>query len=269
MNRLSKQKKIQFWVLTWLLFILPVVFLFAKSLFMNVSSNGSSEMMISLKGWEALFSEAKLIQATFVSLGIGALVVVLNLIVGLLAGKALAFYSFKGKAVVDALFLLPLIVPLLAITMGLHVAMIRIGLTDTWLGVVLIHLVPTIPYSIKMLRSGYASMGTGILQQAQVLGTTRWHRFWSVELPLLMPSIRSTVFLIFVISLSQYVITAIIGGGNVVTLAMIYFPFLDSAESTVLAAFSAWFALLPVLFYLSMELLLSLLPYQNPWRTRL
>ncbi|QST00261.1 ABC transporter permease subunit [Pontibacillus sp. ALD_SL1] len=269
MDRLSKQKKIQFWALTLLFFILPVVFLFLKSVVLNFGFGHSSGIDFSLRGWEALFSESQLIQATLVSLGIGALVVFLNLGVGLLAGKALAFYSFKGKALIEALFLLPLIVPLLAIAMGIHVAMIRIGLSDTWIGVVLIHLVPTIPYSIKMLQSGYASIGTGILQQAQVLGTNRWHRFFSVELPLLMPSIRSTVFLIFVISLSQYVITAIIGGGNVVTLAMIYFPFLDSAESTVLAAFSAWFALLPILFYLSVELLLSLLPYQNPWRTRL
>ncbi|WP_027446422.1 ABC transporter permease [Pontibacillus marinus] len=263
-----RHKQIQFWVYISILFLFPVLFLLYKSFTLPMRYETHLHAHFTMQGWVTLFSENQLIQATFVSLGIGAIVVILNLIVGLTAGYALAFYDFKGKSLLEALILFPIIIPLLAITIGVHIAMIRLGIADTWVGVVLIHLVPTIPYAVKILRNGYTSLGTAILEQAYVLGPDPWQRFLSIDLPLLKPAIRSTIFLTFVISLSQYVITAIIGGGNVVTLALVFFPFLNSANSTVLAAFSIWFALLPFLFYILIELLFLLLPYQKPWRTR-
>lgn len=266
MTTATKSKPYLFWIMTGVLFLFPVVFLILKSFTFPFGYGDAFQLDFTVSGWRTLFSEQRLISATFTSLWIGAIVVVLNAAVGLVAGKALAFYSFKGKSLVDTLFLLPIIFPLLAIAMGVHIAMIRLGLADTWIGVILIHLVPTIPYSIKILRNGYVSLGTNILDQATMLGASSWRRFVTVEFPMLMPAIRSTVFLAFIISLSQYVITAIIGGGSVVTLAMVYFPFLQSANSTILAAFSMWFALLPILFYLLVELLICFLPYQKPWR---
>lgn len=266
MHNTTTIKKLQFWIMTFILFLFPVLFLIFKSFTLPTKFGDEYHFHPTLRGWATLFSENQLILATFVSLGIGALVVLLNMVIGITAGKALAFYDFKGKSAMEAIILFPIIIPLLAIAMGVHIVMIRLGLADTWLGVVLIHLVPTIPYSIKIMRNGYVSLGTSMLEQASVLGPNLWQRFITIEMPLLKPAIRSTIFLTFVISLSQYVITAIIGGGSVVTLAMVYFPFLSSANSTLLAAFSLWFAILPLLFFLAFELLCLLLPYQKPWR---
>lgn len=266
MQQLTSFKRIQFWILTFILFLFPVLFLIFKSFTLPTKYGSNYHFHPTLRGWSTLFSENQLLVATLVSLGIGSLVVMLNLVVGITAGKALAFYDFKGKSAMEAIILFPIIIPLLAIAMGVHIVMIRLGLADTWYGVVLIHLVPTIPYSVKILRNGYTSLGTTILEQASVLGPNLWQRFVSIELPLMKPTIRSTIFLTFVISLSQYVITAIIGGGSVVTLAMVYFPFLNSADTTVLAAFSIWFALLPILFYIAFELICWIFPYQRPWR---
>ncbi|MYL35036.1 ABC transporter permease subunit [Pontibacillus yanchengensis] len=264
----SRIKTASFWFLTSVLFLFPVVFLIVKSFTLPWRYQAHFHMHFTLRGWTTLLSENQLVSATFMSLLIGGVIVILNLLIGLSAGKALAFYQFKGKSIMDTLFLLPLIFPLLAIAMGVHIAMIRLGLADMWVGVVLIHLVPTIPYSIKILRNGYVSLGSNILEQSTSLGANVWNRFLTIELPLLKPALRSTIFLTFVISLSQYVITAIIGGGNVVTLAMVYFPFLQSASSTVLAAFSIWFALVPILFYIMVEFILCFLPYQSPWRMK-
>ncbi|WP_236561094.1 ABC transporter permease [Pontibacillus sp. HMF3514] len=268
MMKAPRNKKIQFWLYTTTLFLFPVLFLLFKSFTLPTRYEAHVHTHFTLQGWGTLFSENQLIHATLVSLGIGAIVVLLNLIIGLTAGYALAMYDFKGKSFLEAVILFPIIIPLLAITIGVHIAMIRLDMTNTWIGVVLIHLVPTIPYSVKILRNGYTSLGASMLEQSRILGPNPWQRFLSIDVPLLKPAIRSTIFLTFVISLSQYVITAIIGGGNVVTLALVYFPFLNSANSTVLAAFSIWFALLPLLFYIMVELLFLLLPYQNPWRIR-
>ncbi|SDX41721.1 ABC transporter permease [Salimicrobium album] len=251
-------KKILFWVIAMLFIISPVGILVLQSF-----TSPGSWTEFSLYGWRGLFETTRLLEATGTSLTIGFFVTVINIAVGMSAGKALALYTFHGKTAVDTLFVMPLLVPILAITFGVHIAMIRIGLADTGLGVILIHLVPTVPYSIRIFRNGYVSLGRRMQEQAETLGASAGRTFFDIELPLLKPSVQSVIFLTFVISLSQYVITSIIGGGTVVTLAMVYFPFLDSADTTLIAAFSIWFAVLPLLFYITAGAVFRLLPYRR------
>ncbi|KGX90538.1 ABC transporter permease [Pontibacillus halophilus JSM 076056 = DSM 19796] len=262
-----KRNKWVFFILTFTFSIFPVLFLLVKSVTENFQLSDGTKLRFTLDGWGVLLSENQLAEATWTSIGIGFVVVLLNLWVGITGGRVLAFESFRGKSAVETAILFPLIIPVLAITLGIHLVFIRIGLADTWYGVVLIHLVPTIPYTIRIMRNSYVTIGHDMLEQAKTLGGSGLARFISIEVPLLKPAIRSAVFLIFVISLSQYVVTTIIGGGNVVTLALVYFPFLQSANSAIIAAFSIWFAVIPLLFYLVFELLLTLLPYQKRWRT--
>ncbi|SDJ11362.1 ABC transporter permease [Salimicrobium halophilum] len=256
-------KKISFWTIFLCFVFVPIGLLILQSF----TAPGSLTEP-SMNGWTGLFERRRLVEATLTSLVIGAFVVLFNIVIGMSAGKALALYRFQGKDILDTLLLMPILLPLLAITFGVHIAMIRIGLADTAAGVILIHLVPTVPYSIKIFRNGYVSLGGKILEQAEMLGASAGRTFLDIELPLLRAPIQSVVFLTFVISLSQYVITAIIGGGTVVTLAMVYFPFLESANTTLVAAFSLWFALLPLSFYLFAEGLIRLLPYQRRRRRR-
>ncbi|WP_255437686.1 ABC transporter permease [Thalassobacillus sp. CUG 92003] len=198
---------------------------------------------------------------------IGSLVVLVNLIVGGMTGKALALYDFKGKSVLETLFLAPILIPIILLAMGAHLAMIRLDLAGTWVGIAIIHLIPTLPYSIRIMTNGYHQIGRLWLEQSEILGASPVKKLLTIELPLLKPAIRSLVFLVIVISLSQYAITAIIGGGEVLTLALVFFPFLDTADTSVLAAFSLWFALVPLIMYILAETFLSYLPYHGKrWR---
>ncbi|MCR8850716.1 ABC transporter permease subunit [Rossellomorea sp. SC111] len=209
-------------------------------------------------------NEGEFLNSVGVSVWIAVVVLSLNLLIGITGGKVLSFSSFRGKSVIEALMMLPLFIPVLVVAIGLHITFIRYGLSDHWIGVALVHLVPTIPYSIKMFKTGYERIGSKLLEQSIILGGSAINRVYHIELPLLLPSIRSVLFLTIVISLSQYVLTAIIGGGNVVTLAMVYYPFTDTADEAVMAAFSIVFALIPIILYIILEGCLKLtLPYQH------
>ena len=209
-------------------------------------------------------NEGEFLNSVGVSVGIGIIVLALNFLIGISAGKVFSFSSFRGKSMVEALMMLPLFIPVLVVAIGLHITFIRYGLSDHWVGVALVHLVPTIPYSIKMFKTGYERIGSKLIEQSTMLGGSAIQRLYHIELPLLLPSIRSVLFLTIVISLSQYVLTAIIGGGNVVTLAMVYYPFTDTADEAVMAAFSIVFALIPIMFYIILEGCLKvILPYQH------
>ncbi|MGA9288408.1 MAG: ABC transporter permease, partial [Anaerobacillus sp.] len=95
-------------------------------------------------------------------------------------------------------------------------------------------------------------------EQASVLGAGILVRFMTISLPLLLPSIRSLMLLTFVISLGQYALTAIIGGGTVMTLPLLYYPYFSSSNEAIVAGFSLLFALLPLLFIGALEVMLRL-----------
>ncbi|WP_226585396.1 ABC transporter permease [Halobacillus litoralis] len=248
-------------------FIAPLLLLLLQSLSAPWRFQSGYGVDWKLESFRQLIRDPYLWEATWWSILIGFLVLVLNAVVGILTGKALSSYSFKGKPWVEALLLSPILIPVLAIAMGLHLFMIRLGLADTMMGVVIIHLVPTIPYSIKIFHNSYQQMGKALMEQPHILGAGFFTQLFTVELPLLRPALRSVTFLTIVISLSQYAITAIIGGGQVLTLPMVFFPFLENANASLMSAFSLWFAFVPVVMYILVEVILLLLPYSRvPWR---
>lgn len=256
-----------FYIMATLLFLLPTLILLLQSLSETWRFQTGEGVIFQLDSYSVLLSDPNLWSATGWSIGIGIGVLFINLVIGIMTGKALATLSFKGKPFVEAMMLAPILIPVLAIAMGLHLFMIRIGLADTVLGVIIIHLVPTVPYSIKIFQNAYRQLGSSMLEQPLILGSNPLHQLFTIELPLMKPAIRSITFLTIVISLSQYAITAIIGGGRIITLPMVFFPFLDTANSSIMAAFSIWFAMIPLALYVLVETLLLLLPYTiMPWR---
>lgn len=253
------------WHFVWALFFLtPVLLLLLNSFAFNWRWPEVLPPGLSLRGWSVLMREPQLIRAVLTSFVIGISVIFLNFVIALPAARKLAFHSFKGKAWLETLLILPILIPSLAVVMGIHIAMIRVGLSDTILGVIIIHLIPTVPYSIKIFRAGFERLGVGFENQVVTLGGNKLYAFYSVYLPQMISSFRSAVFLIFVISLSQFALTAIIGGGNVLTLALLYFPYLNSVDTSVIASFSLLFAILPILVVILFEGMFHLMnPYKN------
>lgn len=250
------------WVLVLFLFITPVLFLSFRSLTNGWNWADLSALNVDFDGWKELVTDPIIFQAICTTVGINLVVLLFNFFISLPAAKVLAHHTFKGKALFETFLYLPILFPSLAMVMGIHITMIKFGLTDNWLGVGLVHLIPTVPYSIRILRAGFDSVGPHLESQARTLGASGMTILYHIYLPLLLPSLRSVIFLVTVISLSQYALTAIIGGGNVITLAMVYFPYFSTVNETMIASFSILFALIPIAMMGLLELLFRLLvPY--------
>ncbi|MGD6816978.1 ABC transporter permease [Metabacillus sp. 113a] len=239
------------------LVFMPIAALLASSI-LNRDPQNLLQSAWSLRAWSVLAEDPLLIQSVWTSVAIGVIVVLLNFLLAIPAAKALAFKDFRGKAIAETVLLAPLLVPALLVAMGLHISLIRLGLANEWSGVVLIQLLPTLPYTIKMFRAGFEQMGRSWEEQAATLGASKWRIFRSIHLPLLISSFRASAFLVFVISLGQYILTSLIGGGNVLTLALVYFPYFEQADTAVMAAFSFLFALIPIGVWLVFEALFRL-----------
>ncbi|SDO52253.1 ABC transporter permease [Alkalicoccus daliensis] len=249
----KKWTKILLSSLLFFLFIFPVLFLFFKSITFGWNWPDILPHTLNLRAWTVIFNDPLIYRSLFTTVFIGVVVVILNYLIALPAAYALSHGNPRGKTLIETILLLPILVPVLAIAMGLHLVMIRLGIADNTAGVILIHLLPTLPYAVRVLKAGFDRISPDWVKQSRTIGTSQAAAFFIVLLPMMLPSIRSAGILVFVISLSQYVLTAIIGGGQVTTLPLLYYPFFNSANEAVVAGFSVLFAALPILFLILME----------------
>src|SRR5581483_7361132 len=113
------------------------------------------------------------------------------------------------------------IVPGLAVVLGIHIVFIRYNLADTPLGVVLVHLIPVLPYMTLVMSSVFANYDTQYEEQARVLGAGPVRTFLLITLPMIFPGVVVGGLFAFLISWSQYILTLLIGGGAVITLPLL------------------------------------------------
>jgi putative spermidine/putrescine transport system permease protein len=191
--------------------------------------------------------------ATLNSLLIGASVALASVAIGMPAGMALGGYEWRFKGIVVFFILLPILVPPLASTMGIHLTFIRLGLADTALGVFLVHLVPTVPYTAIILTSIFAERTGELEEAARTLGASSWRAFVYVTLPEVAPGVAVAGLFAFLISWGQYILTLLIGGGNVVTLPMLLFSAASGNDPVITSALAIVFAL-PAVFALVVTL---------------
>ena len=205
----------------------------------------------SLRAWSYVFSDSSQVAAALGnSTAVALAVTVLSAVIGLPAGRALGLYEFRGKTAVLFLILTPAIMPVIAVAMGIHVAFLRIGLADSHLGVVLVHLVPVLPYMVLTLTSVFANYNLDFEGQARTLGARPGQVFWHVTLPAIWPGLMVGGLFAFIISWSQYLLTLLIGGGQVITLPVLLFAFANSGDNAITAALSLVFIAPALLLFL-------------------
>jgi len=192
--------------------------------------------------WQYVLSpQAGVAGALLNSVGIACAVAAVAVLAGLPAARALAFYEFRGKRAVWMLLLAPLMAPPLAATMGLHGLFLRLGLAETLLAVVLVHLMQSIPYATLVLAGAYAHFDRDLEAVARNLGAAPRDVFLRVTLPVLAPGIAVAAGFSFLVSWSQYLTTLLIGGARIQTLPLTLVSFQRGGDEGIAAALSIVF----------------------------
>jgi len=237
-----------------IVFVLPFLVLLVWSFSQSWPSNALFPNELGLRGWTYIFSpHSKVLSSLGLSLLISLLVTGIAMLICIPAGKALGIYDFAGKNIVEILVLAPIIIPTITVGMGIHIVFIKYGLADTVVGVILIQLTVVLPYGIRIFASIYKALGTKWEEQAKVLKADFWQSFRYVTLPFLYPGIVSAGILMFNVSFSQYFLTFLIGGGKVVTLPVLLFPFVNSGDRVVASGLSLIFILSSLVLMIIIE----------------
>lgn len=164
-------------------------------------------------------------QALSLSLQLAAVTLAILLPAGLCLGRWLAYTAFTGKAWIEALVVLPLVLPptvlgyyLLsslgsASPLGAWVAQaFNLRLTFNFLGLVLASIVFNVPFLVQPVQRAFEAIPRQLGEAAAVSGLNGWQTFWRVELPLAWPGVLSAMVLTFVHTLGEFGVVLMIGG---------------------------------------------------------
>ena len=193
----------------------------------------------SMQAWDYVLSDtSQVMDSLWITIVISLGATALSVLVGVPAGRALGLYQFRGKQLVELMILAPTIVPGIAVVLGIHVIFITMGLTNTVGGVILVHLIPTLPYMVLVMSGIFSNFDPDIEDQARSLGASPLETFRYITLPAIMPGVIVGALFAFLVSWSQYILTLLIGGGRVVTLPLLLFNFATSGRNDVTGAIS-------------------------------
>lgn len=198
-----------------------------------------------LRAWSYVFGTAggQIVSGLFAGFSLALVTTIVSLILGIPAGRALGLYEFAGKKLASLLLILPIIVPPLSVSMGLHHWFIGLELAETFIGVVLIHLTFCLPYTIFVIWGVFSDYDPDFEEQARSLGASPVKIIIHITLPMILPGITVAALFSFLLSWSQYLSTLIIGGGKILTLPILLFSLMDSGDRPVAAAVSLVFIL--------------------------
>lgn len=202
-------------------------------------------------------------QALALSLELAAVTLLVLLPAGLLLGRWLAYTRFSGKAWIEALVVLPLVLPPTVLGYYLLVSLggaspIGRWLANTWgisltfnfLGLLVASLVFNIPFLVQPVQRAFEAIPRDLAEAAAVSGLNGWQSFWRVELPLAWPGVLSAMVLTFVHTLGEFGVVLMVGGsipGETRTIAVSIY---DRVQSFDLAGANQM-ALLLVVFSLA------------------
>jgi spermidine/putrescine transport system permease protein len=201
------------------IFVLLVLFLYAPLLILLVFSfNDNNLPVFPLKGFTTdaysdFIANAELRASIVTSAKAAAVSSVIAVVLGVLAAIVLVRREFFGKGAVSVLLLSPLVVPLIALAIGLLVFLNRVPVLDPGLrAIVAGHVVLSLPYAILILAPRLARIDASLEEAARDLGARPLRTFSSITLPLIMPAIVSSFLVAFTISFDEIVVASFVNG---------------------------------------------------------
>lgn len=159
------------------------------------------------------------------SLELGVLTVLVLLPIGVLLGRWLAYSHFAGKAFVEAIIALPLVLPPTVFGYYLLIAFGKASpLGRAWEAVtgqqlvfsfealLIASIVFNMPFAVQPIQRSFEAIEPGIREAAACCGMGRWETLRRIELPLAWPGILTAMVLSFAHTLGEFGIVLMVGG---------------------------------------------------------
>ena len=208
---------------------------------------------LTLRWYEAIFADGKLMAALANSLIVAILSSAVACILGFLAAYAFARYTLPASGLLRGLIVAPMTVSTLIIGLGLLSVLNLTGMRLSLLTVGIGHVVINLPLCFAII---YASMGghqVNIERAARDLGAKDWQVMLLVTAPMLAPSILAAFFLSVTFRWDEFMVAFLLSR-YVVTLPVEIWSMLRSGLDPRTNAIGSVVFLVSVAFLVVMEL---------------
>ena len=195
------------------------------------------------------------LQALALSLRLGLWTVALLLPVAILLGRWLATTAWRGRPLVEALVILPLVLPptvigfYLLAAMGPHAPLGRGWQTLTggtlvfsFRGILLASVLVNLPFAVQPAQRAFEAVGADVRMAAATCGMSPWRAFRQVELPLALPGLVTGGVLAFAHTLGEFGVVLMVGGsipGETRTLSLSIYDRVQALDNASAAAMAA------------------------------
>jgi multiple sugar transport system permease protein len=132
------------------------------------------------------------------SVGIGVTTTVIAVVIGAMAAYAVARLEFPGKRLLIGVVLLISMFPAISLVTPLFNIERRIGLFDTWTGLIIPYITFALPLAIYTLSAFFREIPWDLERAAKMDGATPAQAFRKVIAPLAAPGIVTTAILVFI-----------------------------------------------------------------------
>jgi putative spermidine/putrescine transport system permease protein len=237
------------------------LFLIMPTLFVvPMSFNGDRVLGMPTGDWSARWyaealQSAEWRGAAWTSFKIAILTSLLATPLGTLIAVSLTRGRFRGKAVVNAIVLSPMIIPVVVIAIGIYTTFIGWRLTGSILGLALAHTVLAIPFVVVAVGASARQLDETYEAAAAGLGARPRLVFWRITLPLLRPGVIAGALFAFVTSWDEVVVAIFLTSPEVRTLPVLMWTQLRSQVTPTLAAVGTILVMVSTLALFALHLL--------------
>ncbi len=149
---------------------------------------------------------------------------VITFFIGIAAARWMARYNGKFKALIDGIFILPLVLPPTVVGFGLLLLFGKNGplgeflswfnttLVFSWPATVISAVVMTFPLMYMSARAGFEQVDINVENAARTLGASEWRVFWTVTMPMSWASVVAATILTFARALGEFGATLMLAG---------------------------------------------------------
>ncbi|HLW26307.1 MAG TPA: molybdate ABC transporter permease subunit [Kiloniellales bacterium] len=194
-------------------------------------------------------------QAFRLSLELAAWTTVILLPLALVIARFLAWHSFRGQSLVQALVALPLLLPPTVLGFYLLTAFASDGwlgrfyetlvgqpLAFTFEGLLLASILFNVPFAVQPMQRGFEAVSRDVREAAWCSGMSRWSTFLRIELPLAWPGLLSAFVLTFAHTLGEFGVVLMVGGsipGETRTIAIAIYDRMQAFDESAAASMAA------------------------------
>lgn len=180
-----------------------------------------------LRNYRDVFITNPFAQYTLNSLIIAAGATLLGLILGTPAAYSIARYKQQGLGLA---ILTARITPGISFLVPWFILFTRLKLVDTYVAMILTHLIITLPLIVWMLVGFFEDLPEELHDAAMVDGTTPFGTFWKIAVPLVRPGIAASAILAFIFSWNNFMFSLVIASYRTKPLPVAVFNFMSYTE---------------------------------------